>query len=436
VTPRFILLGWFGLAGILLVAGIWLPGLTQIGLAANLAIVLAALVDLLLTPPPRELDVARDLSDVLSVGTTNPVVLRILNRSRMALDLEVTDEIPQPGRAEELPFKVRLAPWKELAVTYHVVPQHRGNNQFTAVHLRYCSRFGLLTREERRLLEHPVRIYPDIRAVRRFDLLARKNRLSEMGLKLWRLRGREGEFERLREYRREDELRHIDWKATAKYQRLISREYTVERNQNIAFLLDCGRSMSNQTDGISHLDRGLNAALILSYIALGQGDYVSFLAFSNRLERAAGPVRGKPAIRTLIRQSFDLEPRLEASDYGIACEQLMERQRKRALVVLLTHAVDEQHLVSIGRYLRALVSPHLFLAVFLRDVALAELANRVPTDDIEAYQVGAAAEMMAAQARRVAELREAGMLVMEVLPHQLSSELINQYLDLKARHRL
>jgi uncharacterized protein (DUF58 family) len=114
----------------------------------------------------------------------------------------------------------------------------------------------------------------------------------------------------------------------------------------------------------------------------------------------------------------------------------MERQKKRALVVLLTHAIDEQHLVSIGRYLRALVSPHLFLAVFLRDVALAELANRVPGDDVEAYQVGAAAEMMAAQARRVAELRDAGMLVMEVLPHELSSELINQYLDLKARHLL
>ncbi len=436
MTPRFALLAWFGVAAIPLAARIWIPGLTELGLAANLAIVLVAMIDLLLTPPPRELDLARDVSEVLSVGTPNPVVLRMLNRSRMELDLEITDECPQPSRAEELPIKARLAPWKELAVTYHVIPQRRGHNRFAALHFSYRSRLRLWTRGERRILEKKVKVYPDIRAVRRFDLLARKNRLSEMGLKLWRLRGREGEFERLREYRREDELKHIDWKATAKYQRLISREYTVERNQNIAFLLDCGRSMSNETDGISHLDRGLNAALILSYIALGQGDYVSLLAFSNRLERAAGPVRGKPAIGTLIRQSFDLEPRLEASDYGLACEKLMERQKKRALVVLLTHAIDEQHLVSIGRYLRALVSPHLFLAVFLRDVALAELANRVPGDDVEAYQVGAAAEMMAAQARRVAELRDAGMLVMEVLPHELSSELINQYLDLKARHLL
>jgi uncharacterized protein (DUF58 family) len=194
--------------------------------------------------------------------------------------------------------------------------------------------------------------------------------------------------------------------------------------------------MCNETDGITHLDRGLNAAIILSYIALGQGDNVSLLAFSNRVERAAGPVRGKPAIRTLIRSSFDLEARMEASDYELACEDLMRRQRKRALVVLITHAIDEQHLVSIGRYLRTLVSPHLFLAAFLRDVALAELANRVPRDNVDAYQVAAAAEMMAAQARRVAELREAGILVLETLPGELSSQLINQYLDLKARHLL
>ena len=132
-------------------------------------------------------------------------------------------------------------------------------------------------------METPVRIYPDIKAVTRFELLARKNRLAEEGLKLWRLRGAGGEFERLREYRREDELRKVDWKATAKYDKLISRDYIVERNQNVLFMLDCGRSMVNEAGGISHLDRGLNAAIMLGYIALSQGDLgngtLKFVAF-------------------------------------------------------------------------------------------------------------------------------------------------------------
>jgi uncharacterized protein (DUF58 family) len=436
VIPRKRLLVLVAVAGLPLVVGAWLPELTQVGLAANLVLAAIAAGDLLLTPRPGAIGVAREVSEVLSVGALNRVVLQLANRSELPVTVELTDEPPQPSETSGIPVEIELPPWKERAVTYHLVPQQRGHNRFAAVHLRYASRLGLWTRIERRPLSNAVRIYPDIRAVRRFDLLARKNRLEEMGLKSWRLRGRGGEFERLREYRREDELRDIEWKATAKHQRLISREFNVERNQNICFLLDCGRSMANQSEGISHLDRGLNAAIILSYIALGQGDNVALLAFSSRIERAVGPVRGKPAIQALIRQTFDLFPRLDASDYGMACEDLLRRQRKRALVVLITHTLDEQHLISIGRYVPALVRPHLLLCVFLQDVALSELAGRNPRSDMEAFHVAAAAEMLEAQARRIAELQHAGVLVLETLPGELSSALINQYLDLKARHLL
>jgi len=281
-----------------------------------------------------------------------------------------------------------------------------------------------------------VRIFPDIRAVREFDLLALKNRLEEAGLKQYRIRGQGGEFERLREYRREDEMRHIDWKATAKHRRLISREYNVERNQNVVILLDCGRSMCNETDGISHLDSGLNAATILSYVALGQGDNVSLVAFSDRIERFVGPLHGKPAVQTIVREMYDVQPRWEASDYGLACDELLRRQRKRALVVLITHTLDEQHLWSIGSYLKTLTTPHVLVCVFIRDRALSALASRVPEDDVEAFQSAGAAELMTTQTRKLAELRDSGVLVIETFPNELNASLINQYLDLKARHLL
>lgn len=436
MTPRPRLLILIACAIIPLAYAAWNPWAMRLAALANLAIVAAAMIDWIVTPSPDHIVVARELGEVLSVGADNPVTLRATNQSRHTLDVEFADETPQPGTSYDSPVRVALAPWKELDCRYHFRPHRRGPHSFPAVHLRYSSLLGLWNRVERRPLETRVRVYPDIRAVRRFDLLARRNRLAEIGLKLWRLRGRGGEFERLREYRREDEIRHVDWKATAKYQRLISREYTVERNQNVLILLDCGRSMCNVTDGISHFDRSLNAAIILGYIALGQGDNVSLLAFSNRIERAVAPVRGKPAIQTLIRQCYDLEPRLEASDYALACEELLRRQRKRALIVLMTHTIDEQHLLTIGRYARALISPHLLLCVFLRDVALDKLANQVPHDDIEAFHTAAAAELLAAHAQQIAQLRAAGVFAIETLPEQLSSELINQYLDLKARHLL
>jgi uncharacterized protein (DUF58 family) len=436
VIPRPPLIAYYALAGGLLVLGIWIPLLTFIALSANFLVTLAAIYDLYRSVPPKLIDTHREVSEVLSMGAANPVLLRFLNRSSTPLRVEATDEPPRPSRVEGLPFETELVPQREVEGIYHLYPGKRGPNRFSFVHFRYESPYRLWMRSVKKPLVDDVRIYPDIRTVRRFDLLARRNRLSEMGLKLWRLKGREGEFERLREYRREDEMRQIDWRATAKHQKLISREFTTERNQNIVILLDCGRSMFNETEGISHLDRALNASIILSYIALGQGDNVSFVAFSNRIERYAGPVRGKAAIQSLIRQTYDLEPRLEASDYGVACEALLRRQKKRALVLLLTYALDEQHLDAIGRYLRNVTSSHLFLCVLVRDLPLVKLAEKVPATDLEAYEVAAATEMLSAQERRLAALRVSGIHATEVMPNELAASIINHYLDVKARHLL
>jgi len=240
----------------------------------------------------------------------------------------------------------------------------------------------------------------------------------------------------LREYRREDEYRHIDWKATARQQKLVSREYVVERNQNILLLLDCGRSMCNELDGISHLDRALNAAIVLSYVALRQGDNVGLLACSNRVERWVRPMRGAAAVQTIIRQTYDLEPRYEATDYGLMVEQLRRRFRKRSLVVLLTHALDELHLQAIGRHLRELRSPHLVLGSFLRNVPLHNRVRDIPKTDVDAFQIAAAAEMVATQTLQIAELQHTGLLVLDTLPEHLSANLITHYLDIKARHLL
>ena len=430
------MLAWFAALGVFLVAGVWFPRLSLAGLVANAVLALVAITDLYRMVRPEQIEILRETSDVLSVGAANPIVLRVLSRAPRAITIEIIDEPPVPSRSEGLPFEATLVPQRELVATYHLYPQRLGANQFRNVYFRYRSPLDLWSRNVTRPLVDDVRIYPDMSTVRRFDLLAKRNRLAEMGLKLWRLRGKEGEFERLREYRREDEMRHIDWSATAKHQKLISREYTTERNQNIVILLDCGRSMLNETDGISHLDRGLNAAIILSYIALGQGDNVSLIAFSNRIERYVGPVRGKTAIQGLIQKTYDLEPRHEASDYGLACEDLLRRQKKRALVLLITYALDDQHLDAIARYLRTLISSHLFLCVLVKDLPLVGLAGRVPETDVEAYQVAAAAEMLGRQERRLLAVRAAGIHATEVVPNELAAEVINQYLDVKARHLL
>jgi uncharacterized protein (DUF58 family) len=447
MTPRWPLVALFVAAGAVLaapaVASIFVDlapaiarGLHVLGAALNFFIFGLALLDLAISPSLRRIEIEREMSDVMSVGARNAIRIWLTNRNRSPVTIEFQDEPPQPCATDGLPFIMTLSPMKARYRVYHLEPHHRGPTSFGSMHLRSGSRLGFWTFFDRRAVLTPVKVYPDIQAVRGIELLARRNRVAEMGLKLSRLRGRGTEFDRLRDYRREDEFRNIDWKATARQQQLISREYVVERNQNILIVLDCGRSMCNELGGITHLDRALNAAIVLSYIALRQGDNVGFLAFSNRAERWVRPVRGSGAIQAIIRHTYDIAPRYEVSDYGLMVEELRRRFRKRSLVVLLTHALDELHLEAICRHVRELRSPHLVLAAFLRNVPLYERVLSIPKSDVDAFQIAAAAEMVHAQTRQIAELNHSGLLVLDTLPEQLSADLISRYLDIKARHLL
>lgn len=412
-------------------AGSDLGDLARLGtvLIASLAI-----LDLLISGQPHEVEVSREISDVLSVGTDNPAQLVIRSRCRVPLQLSIHDDPGELCEVRRLPQTIMLDPWKEQTVRYSVSPFRRGAGVMQEVHLRFPTRLKLWTRHQVRPLTDKIRIYPDIRAVYRYELMARSNRLAEIGVRLMRMPGQGREFERLREYRYGDETRKIDWKATARQRQLISREFTVERNQNIVLMVDCGRFMRNETDGVSYLDRALNSAIMLSYIALGQGDNVSLMAFSNRIERFVRPVRGKPGVQTILRSVYDIEASQGTADYSLAVEYLTRVQRKRALVILITFVTDEMQLQVIGESFRPGSLPYLPLCVLLQDEGLRDLAETVPDSDHGAFSAGAAAGILTGQAQRVANLRQDGVMILDTQAEMLTERLINEYLMIKARN--
>ncbi len=199
-------------------------------------------------------------------------------------------------------------------------------------------------------------------------------------------------------------------------------------------MVDCGRFMRNETDGISYLDRALNSAIMLSYIALGQGDNVSLMAFSNRIERFIRPVRGKPGIQAILRSTYDIQASTKTADYSLALEYLSKVQRKRALVILITFVTDELQLSVIGESLQLRSLPYLPMCVLLQDVGLRQLADTVPDSDVEAFHAAAAAQILTGQAQRVASMRENGVLMVETPPDLLTERLINEYLTIKMRN--
>ncbi len=406
----------------------------DVALLANLLLLGVALLDLLISPALEDVEIERRISDVLSLGAENPAVLQVRNVSAHPLSIELHDDPGALCTVDRLPQTLELAAGKSGEVSYVVRPNRRGAAVMPAVYLRFPTRLGLWMRQQQRPLAKSIRIYPDIRAVYRYELLARQNRLSEIGVRMVRMPGQGREFERLREYRYGDEIRQVDWKATSRQRQLVSREFNTERNQNIVIMLDCGRFMKNESEGISYLDLALNSAIMLSYIALGQGDNVSLLAFSSKIERFVRPVRGKPGIQQILRSTYDIQASTGVSDYSLAFEHLTMVQRKRALVVLITFVTDELQLKVIADSLRLRSLPYLPLVVLLQDDGLQALASRIPGTDLEACRTAAAAQILSGQTHQAALLRESGVMLIEASPRLLTERMINEYLSIKARN--
>jgi uncharacterized protein (DUF58 family) len=414
------------------------PSLLASLLAADAALLLLAAVDALLARPAL-VTVEREPPRVLSVGRPNPVRLRLRSSAARPLTVTVTDDRSPTLASGDLPAQVLVPPRGRAAVLYHVRPRCRGSVELGDHHVRYPSPFGLWQRQLRLPARHPVRVYPDVTAVRAYELLARQSRESLL-LRAVRLRGGENEFERLRDYGRDDEFRHIDWKATARRGRLIAREYQQERNQTVVCLLDCGRLMTAESGGLAHLDRALNATLMMAHVAARAGDQVGLLAFDAALRTYLPPAGGRLAVNRVLRSTYDLHAALVESDFELAFSHLARRLRKRALVVLFTQVIDEVAARAVLRAVRGLHPRHLALCVLFRDPELERLAEPRaglaggPGADL--YVAAAAAEAIGWRDRLVRDLEAGGALVLHAPPGAVTPAVVNRYLRIKAQHLL
>ncbi len=412
------------------------PALVWPMLVADLALLLLAGADAWLgrrvlagarREPPR----------IFSVGRANLVRLHVTSTAKRPLAVEVTDDCATGLPSEGLPTTVVVPSTGHALVTYHVRPSRRGLYELGDHHLRWATPFGLWQRQIRVPARHPVRVYPDVQAVRTYEMLARQSLENRM-VRTVRLRGGENEFEALRDYQRDDEYRAIDWKATARRQKLIAREYQQERNQSVLCMLDCGRLMTAETQGLSQLDHALNAVLMLAHVATRAGDQVGLLAFDAQVRAFLPPQGGRRAAQRVVAASYDIHAQVVETDFEAAYGYLSQRLRKRSLVVLFTEVIDEVSARSVVRTVRGLGPRHLGLCVLFRDETLDAMAEPHTADakPADLYQRVAAAEAIAWRDRLVRDLQEAGALVLHVSPRKLTPSLINRYLRIKAERLL
>ena len=432
-TPLVIVLGVPCLLSLALLVQ---PGLLPVIAVIDALILLVALGDLLTLPRKKAFAIDRETTRVVSVQQNHTVTLHISNLSQRSPTGWIRDDIPQEFEAQPKEFVLKLAARSRVTVHYELKATRRGAFSLNQINLRVRSLLGLWQRLLIYPLETKLDVYPDMKQLAEYAILARTNRLSLMGVRRTRKVGLENDFERLRDYSLDDNYKYIDWRASARRQKLTVKDFQTSQSQRIIFLLDCGRLMTNESSGLSLLDHSLNAALLLSYVALRQGDSVGMVAFADRVLSFVPPRGGMKQMNQLLHASFNRFPELIESRYDDAFLYLNSHCKKRSLVVLLTNVIDEVNAHQVESYLRNLVGRHLPLGVILRDHRLFDAADRDPTNDEQLFAAGAASEILIWRHQVLRDLEHHGVLALDVFPEDMTAKLVNSYLEIKARHLL
>ncbi len=412
------------------------PAGLVVGIAMNGAIIALALLDLRLSPKPSALEIQRVIPPFLSLNAHQQIGWNVRNASDREIDIVVTDDTPEGIAAEPELVRGRIRPRARAELRYRVRPTRRGQYTFGDTHVRCRSQLGLLTRQWRQRGDHVVKVYPNVQNLRYYELSLRRNRLREFGLRSTAELGKASQFDSLREYLPGDDVGDIAWKATARRNRLIVREYGVERSQNIVVMIDCGRLMTTQADGVSRLDYAINATLLLTYAAMKQGDSIGLLGFSDAIEAYVPPTRGQGALRRMNEALYRLEPCLREPDYDRACRYLALRHRKRSLIVIFTDVIDRTASAMLLAHTARFARRHISLCVTMRNLEVQRLAALDPTRADDCYVKAVALESDQRRRKALEHMRRDGVDVLDVEPRGLTPAVLTRYLTLKRSGRL
>ncbi len=426
----FAVTGWFLLG----IAAAVLPSLVIAWAIFGGVLLAVMLLDAGLVLRAPTFSAVRRVASSLPVGVWSHAQVRIANPSGHSWRMRVYDHYPQQSEAEGLPQAIRVAAGGFAEIDYRLRPLQRGDESFGLVQVQLDSPLRFWQRSRLLGAAQTVKVYPNFAEVAKYTLFATDNRLSQIGIKKHRRRGEGLSFHQLRDYRAGDALRQIDWKATARLQRLISREYQDERDQQVVFLIDCGRRMLAKDDALSHFDHALNAVLLLSYVALRQGDAVGFFAFAGP-QRFLPPRKGALTINTVLNNVYDLQPTTHASDYALAASELIKRLKKRSLVVLVTNLRDEDA-EELRPAIALLRKRHLVVLASLQEAILNQVAQQ-PVQSFDQALSMAATDIYLDQRRQAHQvLKNFGVMMLDVEPARLPVALVNRYLDIKLSGRL
>lgn len=404
--------------------------------AADGFIVLMILLDGWSGKRAREIEYRIQMPELHSIGREG--IVRIMLKSPLKHEI-VKAALPQPEHFELKNHRVDLQLTRKEESTWEIqfICKRRGEFLFESLAFQRRSPLGLLWIAQREKISRTVKIIPDVESVHTFFSMARKNRLEDMGFHRLNMAGSGMELHHLRAYQIDEDARHIDWKASKRLGKPVSKVFSAESSNHVYFVLDTGRMMTTESKGMSLLDYGINGTLLLGNVALKMGDSVGIIAVADEIHSRLQPVKGPGSQKRIMTLLAGLETRYTDTNYRELFTYLHHQIKKRSLIIIFNDSSEGVQEDVIEKYSHLLGQRHMLLFIMIRNSALEEICNSDSLQSEEDFFTRTAAREYANQRKdRLMRLQKKNILVADVLPEQINTTLVNQYLSLRRGNRI
>jgi uncharacterized protein (DUF58 family) len=378
-------------------------------------------------------DAKRMLPEKFSNSDSNDVKLDLVNNLNIQLGFVIIDEIPVQFQKRDFELQGNLQAKEAKSLSYQLIPLQRGEYFFGDLHVFVQSKLGLARRRFSFQKGQMVKVYPSFIQMQQYDFMAMNIRRFEQGLKKIRRIGHTLEFEQIKEYIPGDDIRSINWKATAKSADLMVNQYQDEKSQPIYSIIDMGRVMQMPFDGLSLLDYAINSCLAFSNIAIKKGDKAGLITFSHTIHRSLPASNRKTHLLSILEMLYGLKTDFLDTDFGLLYTWLKRKVNQRSMVILFTNFEHHSALERQLPYLKAIAKQHLLVVVMFENTLLEAVAEE-QTDKLSGiFKQTVAGKFLYDKKLMANELNRHGIQTILTKPSELSINTINKYLELKAR---
>lgn len=399
-----------------------------------LVLLIFTLLDvLLLFTAKRGINGIRILPEKFSNGDQNPIKLSVENYYTFPIFIKIIDEIPVQFQVRNFNIERKLDATSKTELQYELRPTERGEYHFGKLNMYATSVFGLIARRFSFCDDAMVPTYPSFIQLRKYDLMAISNNLHQYGIKKIRRIGHTMEFEQIKEYVLGDDLRTINWKATAKSNQLMVNQFQDEKSQPVYSVIDKGRLMKMPFDGLSLLDYAINAALVISNVAIKKHDKAGTFTFSKKVENMVVAEKRTSQMNLILESLYNIKTDFFESDFGRLYGDVRRNITQRSLLLLYTNFETLDSLHRQLPYLKGMAKNHLLVVIFFKNTELNSLIeNKAKT--IQQVYDKVIAEKFAFEKRLIVnELKKYGIYSILTTPENLTLDTINKYLEIKAR---